>query len=286
MSESGEQADFLDDHGRRQPRAPGRARAAAQRRRAAWRAPPIPPVPPQLQLSARRFDLIAEVKLRSPAAGNLRKGGEAMSRARVGGYAEAGAACVSVLTEPSRFDGSLAHLQPAVRALGRPHAGHAQGFSRRSLPGRWRRGWRRRRRAADPAHAATTRRSRRCSSARCGSSCSCCSRLRCRRHRRGPRRWSSAYASRRPAAGGRQLPRSRRRSRSSRRVSKRCVRCCPPTCRASPRAASTTAADAARVRDLGYDVALVGSALMTALEPLQLVRAMLSAGRDERARRS
>jgi hypothetical protein len=33
-------------------------------------------------------------------------------------------------------------------------------------------------------------------------------------------------------------------------------------------------------------VALVGSALMNALEPLPLVRAMVSAGRNERARRS
>ena len=48
----------------------------------------------------------------------------------------------------------------------------------------------------------------------------------------------------------------------------------------------TTAADAGRLAIMGYDVALVGSALMTALEPLPLVRAMLSAGRNERARRS
>ena len=47
-----------------------------------------------------------------------------------------------------------------------------------------------------------------------------------------------------------------------------------------------TAEDAARVAIAGYAVALVGSALMSALEPLALVRAMLSAGRNERARRS
>jgi indole-3-glycerol phosphate synthase len=33
-------------------------------------------------------------------------------------YAEAGAAAVSVLTEPSRFDGSMRHLEQAARALG------------------------------------------------------------------------------------------------------------------------------------------------------------------------
>ena len=37
--------------------------------------------------------------------------------ARVAGYAEAGAAAVSVLTEPSRFDGTLEHLRIAARAL-------------------------------------------------------------------------------------------------------------------------------------------------------------------------
>ena len=58
------------------------------------------PAPPRLQLSARRFVLIAEVKFRSPAAGQLRAGSEEQVNARVAGYAEAGAAAVSVLTEP------------------------------------------------------------------------------------------------------------------------------------------------------------------------------------------
>lgn len=76
------------------------------------------PAPPRLQLSAKRFDLIAEVKLRSPAAGLL-SSGTADVAARVTEYAAAGAAAVSVLTEPSRFDGALAHLDLAARALAR-----------------------------------------------------------------------------------------------------------------------------------------------------------------------
>jgi indole-3-glycerol phosphate synthase len=56
------------------------------------------------------------VKLRSPAVGQL-QGAEEDVAARVGAYATAGAAAVSVLTEPTRFDGSLAHLELAVRAL-------------------------------------------------------------------------------------------------------------------------------------------------------------------------
>lgn len=74
------------------------------------------PAAPRLQLSPRRFDLIAEVKLRSPAAGLLNTGSEDIA-ARVTDYAAAGAAAVSVLTEPSRFDGALAHLDLASRAL-------------------------------------------------------------------------------------------------------------------------------------------------------------------------
>jgi indole-3-glycerol phosphate synthase len=41
----------------------------------------------------------------------------------------------------------------------------------------------------------------------------------------------------------------------------------------------TTSADAARLAALGYDVALVGSALMQSGDPLTLAASMLSAGR-------
>jgi indole-3-glycerol phosphate synthase len=76
------------------------------------------PPPPQLSLSPQGFDVIAEVKLRSPAVGVLRGAGEDIS-ARVTLYADAGAAAVSVLTEPDRFEGSLDHLEQAARALGK-----------------------------------------------------------------------------------------------------------------------------------------------------------------------
>jgi len=78
------------------------------------------PAPPPLRLEADGFDLIAELKLRSPAAGALAAASEDVA-ARVTGYARAGAAAVSVLTEPSRFDGTLAHLSAAAAAL-RPRA--------------------------------------------------------------------------------------------------------------------------------------------------------------------
>jgi indole-3-glycerol phosphate synthase len=80
--------------------------------RRARQAPPSAP----LRLSPQGFDVIAELKLRSPAAGVL---GDAAQDwlGRVVAYARGGAAAVSVLTEPSRFDGSLEHLREAAAAL-------------------------------------------------------------------------------------------------------------------------------------------------------------------------
>jgi indole-3-glycerol phosphate synthase len=73
------------------------------------------PAAPMLRLD--HFDLIAEVKLRSPAVGLLKTAAEEDIGARVSAYALAGAAAVSILTEPSRFDGSLADLENGARAL-------------------------------------------------------------------------------------------------------------------------------------------------------------------------
>lgn len=72
--------------------------------------------PPPLELRGD-FDLIAEVKLRSPAAGALARGTADDVAERSAAYAQAGAAAVSVLTEPSRFDGALEHLAAAARRI-------------------------------------------------------------------------------------------------------------------------------------------------------------------------
>ena len=69
-----------------------------------------------LRLSAAGFDVIAELKLRSPAAGVLGDESEDWL-GRIAAYARGGAAAVSVLTEPSRFDGSLEHLRRAAEVL-------------------------------------------------------------------------------------------------------------------------------------------------------------------------
>jgi indole-3-glycerol phosphate synthase len=69
-----------------------------------------------LRLSGMGFDVIAELKLRSPAAGPL--GDESQDwLGRIAAYARGGAAAVSVLTEPSRFDGTLEHLRQAAAVL-------------------------------------------------------------------------------------------------------------------------------------------------------------------------
>jgi len=71
---------------------------------------------PVVPLMLGAFDVIAEIKDRSPAEGNLSYGdSDRNSRARA--YAAGGAAAISVLTEPSRFDGELAHLEEVVAAV-------------------------------------------------------------------------------------------------------------------------------------------------------------------------
>ncbi len=67
-------------------------------------------------LNLDRFDVFAELKLRSPAAGGL-AGGDFDKSAQLSSYARGGAAAVSVLTEPTEFHGALAHLADAARLL-------------------------------------------------------------------------------------------------------------------------------------------------------------------------
>ena len=71
---------------------------------------------PVLPLALDAFEVIAEIKARSPAEGAL--AGAAYDRAeRARQYAAGGAAAISVLTEPSRFDGALEHLAEVAGAV-------------------------------------------------------------------------------------------------------------------------------------------------------------------------
>jgi len=108
-------ADFLADMAESSRARVREARAACSESELLARAQATPEAP-RLSLSATGFDLLAELKLRSPALGQLQSGVPDIA-GRVLDYAAAGAAAVSVVTEPTRFDGSLLHLQAAVQAL-------------------------------------------------------------------------------------------------------------------------------------------------------------------------
>jgi indole-3-glycerol phosphate synthase len=99
-----------------------RARAAHTRSRglgavvraAARRTPrPLHPEP---------FSVIAEVKLRAPSAGALATPDDPVDFAvqQATAYADAGATAISVLTEPDRFGGHLAHLAAVAAAVDVP----------------------------------------------------------------------------------------------------------------------------------------------------------------------
>jgi indole-3-glycerol phosphate synthase len=81
-----------------------------------------PPAPAPLPLAAGGFDVIAEIKLGGPATGRLLPPGDdldlvaGLARA----YTSAGACALSVLTEPTRFGGDLAHLAAAAQATALP----------------------------------------------------------------------------------------------------------------------------------------------------------------------
>lgn len=72
--------------------------------------------PPVLALG--RFDVIAEIKASSPSEGALTDGTVVDRPSLAADYAAGGAAAVSVLTEPTRFDGDLPHLAAVAARLG------------------------------------------------------------------------------------------------------------------------------------------------------------------------
>jgi indole-3-glycerol phosphate synthase len=92
------------------------AAASAERAAAAGRFCSADFDKPVVALSLSRFDVIAEIKDRSPAEGDLvTKDSDRSTRAQH--YAAGGAAAISVLTEPGKFSGSLDHLEEVVAAV-------------------------------------------------------------------------------------------------------------------------------------------------------------------------
>ncbi len=78
------------------------------------------PVGPDAMASLRTpgIRIIAEVKRRSPSAGALKQSADPITIAKT--YEAAGAAAISVLTEPHHFGGSLEDLQQVTGACGLP----------------------------------------------------------------------------------------------------------------------------------------------------------------------
>lgn len=80
--------------------------------------------PAPLEIDHNTFDLIAEVKASSPSEGVLKAVtpenaiAEAVAQAKL--YEAAGAAAISVLTEPTKFGGSLDHLRAVAEAVSIP----------------------------------------------------------------------------------------------------------------------------------------------------------------------
>ncbi len=76
------------------------------------------PPPPPLQLHATCFDIIAEVKRQAPSAGVLADGDDPeIVIKQADSYVRGGAVALSVLTEPEEFRGSLDDLAIAARAV-------------------------------------------------------------------------------------------------------------------------------------------------------------------------
>lgn len=75
--------------------------------------------PKHLSLATEGFDVIAEVKVASPSEGRLVDESSVPEtvRALADSYATAGAAAISVLTEETRFEGSLADLETVAAAV-------------------------------------------------------------------------------------------------------------------------------------------------------------------------
>lgn len=103
------------------------ARRVARRRRtesdaALRRRAMASPDPRPLRLGPAGFDLITEIKKRSPAAGVLEpSAGDPNSLvARARAYEAAGAAAISVLTEPEAFGGDISDLRKAAAAVSIP----------------------------------------------------------------------------------------------------------------------------------------------------------------------
>lgn len=249
------------------------------------------PHPVNWQRSSEGFDLIAEVKWRSPAVGALRTASPADLSARLDAYTAAGATAISVLTEPTRFEGSLEYLEQASAQLARrsPHVpalrkdflvdayqlleARAAGAGGVLLIARM----------LEPKVLANLLAS--------ALEESLCVLLEIFDEADVERSMTALAALRRPQTELAQrvwLGVNSRDLVTLQVVPDRLesmVACLPREYVWVAESGVASAADAARLASVGYDAALVGSALMASAEPATLARAMLQAAREARGRR-
>ncbi len=135
--------DFLEQMAPPAGQRVARGARRAARRRSCWRRRWIHRRRRRCACSRGGFDLIAELKLRSPAVGQLAGADEDVVSRACTAYAGAGAAAVSVLTEPTRFDGASSICERrrrrchrcACRPCARTSWSIPTRCSRRALPG-------------------------------------------------------------------------------------------------------------------------------------------------------
>jgi indole-3-glycerol phosphate synthase len=235
------------------------------------------PAPP-LRLGGH-FDLIAEVKLRSPAVGQLRDSGDDIA-VRVADYASAGAAVISVLTEPSRFDGALEHVTRAAAAL----HGHIPVMRKDFLTDTYQ--LYEARLAGAGGVLLILRMLEQAQLQRlieCAAALGLFTLLEA--FDAEDLQLAATLVERYAGSASLMVGVNCRDLVSLQVVPGRLERLAPLLPRAVPRVAESgvaAPADAARLAQLGYDVALVGSALMQAADPLALASAMLQQGRAAR----
>jgi indole-3-glycerol phosphate synthase len=115
-------ADFLDAMA--QSSATRTVAAKQAERESALRARALAtPTPPALKLHPGGFDLIAEVKRHAPSSGPLAEDADvspAFAARQADAYVRGGAVAISVLTEPDRFAGTLEDLAAAAKAVPAP----------------------------------------------------------------------------------------------------------------------------------------------------------------------
>jgi indole-3-glycerol phosphate synthase len=237
--------------------------------------------PPPLVLSG--FDLIMELKLSAPSAGMLAPNDRELE-AQVLRYARAGAAAVSVLTEPERFGGTLDHLRRAVAALGPVRV----PAMRKDF-------------LVDPYQLSEARAAGaggallivRMLKPRALAAMAACARelglwILLEAFDRADLRRALACAAGWKGAAGQALIGVNCRDLATLEVRpERLLELAPLLSREFPAVAESglnSTSDAGRLAEAGYRAALVGTALMTAADPEALGRELLAAGRAARAR--